>query len=79
MNGKINGEKLENLNLQSYVVTSDGRAYTAISKVPESIGEDIQTLQILGSVIGYLFAQPVRKAVNGWVPLNSSENKYQKH
>lgn len=74
VNGKINGEKLENLDLQSYVVTSDGRAYTAISKVPESIGEDIQTLQILGSVIGYLFAQPVRKAVNGSVPPPTNPN-----
>lgn len=63
--GKINGEKIEQLDLQSYVVMSDGRAYTAISRVPEFIGSDIQTLQILGGVIGYLFAKPVRGAVNG--------------
>lgn len=44
---------------------SDGRAYTAISKIPESIGYDIQSLQILGGVIGYLFAEPIRGAVNG--------------
>ncbi|KAL1489768.1 hypothetical protein ABEB36_013702 [Hypothenemus hampei] len=66
VNGKLNGERLENLDLQSYVVTADGRAYTAISKVPESLGADIQTLQILGSVIGYLFAVPIRGAVNGF-------------
>ncbi|CAH1124061.1 unnamed protein product [Ceutorhynchus assimilis] len=66
VNGKLNGERLENLDLQSYIVTADGRAYTAISKVPESIGADIQTLQVLGSVIGYLFAKPVRGAINGF-------------
>lgn len=65
VSGKINGEKFEQLDLQSYVVMSDGRAYTAISRVPEFIGSDIQTLQILGGVIGYLFAKPVRGAVNG--------------
>ncbi|KAH1019720.1 hypothetical protein HUJ04_009502 [Dendroctonus ponderosae] len=64
VNGKLNGERLENLDL--HVVTVDGRAYTAISKIPESIGADIQTLQVLGSVIGYLFAHPVRGAINGF-------------
>ncbi|XP_057670529.1 nidogen [Diorhabda carinulata] len=64
--GKINGEKLEGLDLQSYVVMPDGRAYTAISRIPESIGYDIQSLQILGGVIGYLFAKPVRNAPNGY-------------
>lgn len=65
VNGKINGEKLEHLDLQSYVVMSDGRAYTAISRVPEPIGSDIQSLQILGGIIGYLFAKPIRNAING--------------
>lgn len=64
--GKINGEHLENLDLQSYIVMTDGRAYTAVSKIPESIGFDIQSLQILGSVIGFLFAKPIRNAYNGY-------------
>lgn len=64
--GKINGEKLVNLDLQSYIVMTDSRAYTAISKIPESIGTDIQSLQILGSSIGYLFAKPIRGAINGY-------------
>lgn len=45
---------------------SDGRAYTAISRIPETIGSDIQSLQILGGTIGYLFAKPIRNAVNGY-------------
>lgn len=43
---------------------SDGRAYTAISKVPREIGPSLQTLQILGGLLGYLFAKPIGDAKN---------------
>ncbi|KAJ8922644.1 hypothetical protein NQ315_007676 [Exocentrus adspersus] len=66
VHGKINGERLEGLDLQSYISMADGRAYTAVSKIPSSIGFDMQVLQILGGVIGYLFAKPVKNAVNGY-------------
>lgn len=66
LNGTVNGEKLLNLDLQSYIVMSDGRAYTAISKIPVSIGASIQSLQILGGVIGWVFAKPVAEALNGY-------------
>lgn len=70
MNGKItsalNGKELSQLDLQSYVVTSDGRTYTALSHVSQDIGYDIQILNILGAVIGWLFARPISKAVNGY-------------
>ncbi|CAH0560102.1 unnamed protein product [Brassicogethes aeneus] len=66
VSGKINEETLDNLDLQSYIVMVDGRAYTAISKIPEAIGFDVQSLQILGGVIGYIFAKPVREALNGY-------------
>jgi nidogen (entactin) len=66
INGRINDERLENLDLQSYIVMVDGRAYTAISKIPEPIGFDVQSLQILGGVIGYVFAKPIRNAQNGY-------------
>lgn len=45
---------------------SDGRTYTAISKIPESIGPDVQSLQILGGVIGWVFAKPIQDAENGY-------------
>lgn len=66
VNGKINDEKLQNLDLQSYIVMADGRAYTAISKIPESIGYDIQSLQILGGTLGWVFSKPVSDAINGF-------------
>lgn len=45
---------------------SDGRAYTAISKIPEEIGYSIQSLQILGATIGWVFAKPIGNALNGY-------------
>lgn len=57
---------MEDLDLQAYVVMVGARAYTAISKVPESIGYDIQSLHILGGVIGWLFAEPIGEALNGY-------------
>ncbi|XP_069687047.1 nidogen [Periplaneta americana] len=64
--GSLNGHDLSQLDLQSYVVTSDGRTYTALSHVSTDIGYDMQPLSLLGGVIGWLFARPVSKAVNGY-------------
>lgn len=44
----------------------DARAYTGISRVPKTVGYDIQSLQILGGVIGWLFAKPTKNALNGY-------------
>lgn len=66
VSGKINNEEFANLDLQSYIVMSDGRAYTAVSKIPEPIGSDILSLQVLGSVLGWAFAKPVGETVNGF-------------
>lgn len=70
MNGKISGFinniELETLDMQSYIVTPDGRTYTAVSHVPELLGYDMQTLNIIGGVIGWLFARPVNNAQNGY-------------
>ena len=53
-------------DLHSYVVTSDGRAYTAVSKVNESVGYDLQTLNAIGAVVGWMFARPSSEALNGY-------------
>lgn len=45
---------------------TDGRAYTAISKVPRQIGYSVQTLQILGGLMGFLFAKPIGEVKNGY-------------
>ncbi|KAK4886874.1 hypothetical protein RN001_003145 [Aquatica leii] len=66
VNGKINDEKLISLDLQSYIVMVDGRAYTAISKIPEPISYNFQSLQVVGGVLGWVFAKPIADAINGF-------------
>ncbi|XP_053369004.1 nidogen-1 isoform X1 [Clarias gariepinus] len=66
MNGKVNGRiyigssgsplEFSNNDLHSYVVVNDGRAYVAISSIPDSIGYSLQPLSSLGGVIGWAFA-----------------------
>ncbi|RVE76570.1 hypothetical protein OJAV_G00010130 [Oryzias javanicus] len=48
--------ELNNNDLHSYVVANDGRAYVAISHVPDSVGPSLQPLSSLGGVIGWAFA-----------------------
>ncbi|CAL8329338.1 unnamed protein product [Merluccius merluccius] len=66
MNGKVNGRvfvgdsptaiQLSNNDLHSYVVANDGRAYVAISSVPDGLGPALQPLTSLGGVMGWAFA-----------------------
>lgn len=54
--------------IQSYVVLSDGRSYTAISPITADIGYKSQLAYTLGYVIGWLFAKPIGtdNAQNGY-------------
>uniref|UniRef100_A0A667XT86 Nidogen 1 n=1 Tax=Myripristis murdjan TaxID=586833 RepID=A0A667XT86_9TELE len=66
MNGKVNGRvfvgnspspvEFSNNDLHSYVVANDGRAYVAISSIPDSLGPSLQPLSSLGGIIGWAFA-----------------------
>ncbi|XP_059616809.1 nidogen [Phlebotomus argentipes] len=60
------GDKTVNSQLQSYVVTSDGRTYTAISPLEPEVGSKLQVLQVIGSGIAWLFAKPVGNVQNGY-------------
>ena len=53
--GNLNGIELNNVDLHTYVVTSDGRAYTAISRVEPDLGTSMLSLYSIGSVFGWLF------------------------
>lgn len=69
--GKVTGsigDAQLNAQLQSYVVLSDGRSYTAISPLDRDVGYKSQLLFTLGSVIGWLFAKPIANdnAPNGY-------------
>lgn len=46
----------ENTDLHSYVVMNHGRSYTAISTVPETVGDSLLPLAPIGGIIGWMFA-----------------------
>ncbi|XP_054635650.1 nidogen-1-like [Dunckerocampus dactyliophorus] len=63
MNGKVLGrvsvgfsETELNSDLHSYVMANDGRAYVAVSNIPDSLGPSLLPLSTLGGVIGWAFA-----------------------
>lgn len=64
--GILNGIELGEIDLHSYVVVADGRQYTAISKIPDIIGHDMQTLISIGGIVGWEFAARRGKAKNGF-------------
>lgn len=44
----------------------DGRSYTAVSALSADLGLKVQLLEIIGGVIGWLFAKPVGATLNGY-------------
>lgn len=66
INISINGVQQRDLNMQAFIVTSDGRTYTAISGVSQNIGYEMMLLTNLGSFVGFLFAKPLGDAPNGY-------------
>ncbi|XP_059095776.1 nidogen-like [Tigriopus californicus] len=66
MSGNVNSITFQDEDLHCYVVTDDGRTYTAISRVPSRIGPEMRGLTIMGGPIGWLFAQPMQGAQNGF-------------
>lgn len=60
------GEAQIQAQIQSYIVTSDGKSYTAMTPVSAEAGTKIQILQIIGGVIGWVFAKPVGSVLNGF-------------
>lgn len=66
VNLSLNGVDLKNLNVQAFIVTGDGRTYTAITGVPPEIGYSMQLLVSIGSFVGFLFAKPIGDAPNGY-------------
>ncbi|XP_018413880.1 PREDICTED: nidogen-2 [Nanorana parkeri] len=64
VNGKVSGNLLvgqtpvtfEGIDLHAYIVVNDGRAYTAISQVPEPASWSLTPLTAIGGLFGWLFA-----------------------
>ncbi|XP_041834846.1 nidogen-2 isoform X3 [Melanotaenia boesemani] len=64
VSGKVSGTvtvgstpvELNNIDLHAYIVVGDGRAYIAISEVPESVGWALMPVAPIGELFGWLFA-----------------------
>ncbi|XP_025964741.1 nidogen-1 isoform X2 [Dromaius novaehollandiae] len=76
VNGKVKGRIFvgnnpvpvifENTDLHSYVVMNQGRAYTAISTIPETLGYSLLPLASIGGIIGWMFAVEQEGYKNGF-------------
>ncbi|KAF7704087.1 hypothetical protein HF521_021159 [Silurus meridionalis] len=74
VNGKVNGMVtvgstpvgLDNIDLHVYIVVGDGRAYTAISEVPEPLGWSLMPATPIGGLFGWLFALKLPSSYNGF-------------
>ncbi|KAK7103484.1 nidogen-like [Littorina saxatilis] len=76
VHGTINGVALAGLDMHTYVVTTDGRTYTAISRVPAVLGPAMETLSTVGGAIGWLFAVPTSdQAYNGFTFTGGAFNR----
>ncbi|XP_061571402.1 nidogen-2 [Cololabis saira] len=64
VSGKVSGTvtvgstpvELNDIDLHAYIVVGDGRAYTAISEVPETLGWALMPVAPIGELFGWLFA-----------------------
>lgn len=63
--GTIGNDRVD-AQIQSYVVLSDGRSYTAVSPLSENVGFKTQLLSSLGEGIGWIFAKPMAGYSNGY-------------
>lgn len=76
VNGVLNSQPLEDLDMHAYVVTTDGRAYTAISRIPREIGAQMLTLNTIGGVVGWMFAlTQTDRARNGYMLTGGDFNR----
>jgi len=74
--GYVNGQHIDGVDLHAYVVTTDGRTYTAISKIPQDIGYPMQGIYSVGSILGFLFALPQQPAAkNGFMITGGQFNR----
>ncbi|XP_040825948.1 nidogen-2 [Ochotona curzoniae] len=74
VNGKVSGHlrvgntpvHFTNVDLHAYIVGNDGRAYTAISHIPQPAAQALLPLTPLGDLFGWLFALEKPGSVNGF-------------
>lgn len=74
VNGKVSGRLLvgrtsvdfNNVDLHAYIVVTDGRAYTAISHIPQLAAMALMPISAIGGLFGWLFALEKPQYENGF-------------
>lgn len=67
LTGELNGYTInERSKLQSYIVTADGRSYTAITPISDELGGNLRLAFPIINSVGWLFAKPLRGHLNGY-------------
>lgn len=68
VNGTINGVTIpDEVYLHTFIMGGGGRTFTAISPVPSSIAYSMQILLPIGELMGWMFAEPAAKGINGFM------------
>ncbi|XP_052436994.1 nidogen-2 isoform X12 [Carassius gibelio] len=84
VNGKVRGTvlvggtavQLDSIDLHAYIVVGDGRAYTAISEVPEPVGWALMPVAPIGGLFGWLFALELPNSLNGFSITGAEFTRY---
>ena len=66
VSGTVNGESFSNANLHSFIYIKDARTYTAVSPLSPSISYSLQSISPVAEIMGWLFALPSGKGLNGF-------------
>lgn len=74
MNGKVSGHlqvghmpvHFTDVDLHAYIVSNDGRAYTAISQIPQPAAQALLPVLPIGGLFGWLFALEKPGSENGF-------------
>ncbi|CAC5395191.1 NID [Mytilus coruscus] len=76
VNGVLNNKAIENVDLLSYVYTTNGRIETLIRRKQNTARTMMKILQPIGDIIGWMFAVPQeKKAKNGFMMTGGELNR----
>ncbi|XP_052090324.1 uncharacterized protein LOC127726993 [Mytilus californianus] len=76
VNGVLNNKFIENVDLLSYVYTTNGRIETHMRSTQNTVKTMMKILQPIGDIIGWMFAVPQgKKAKNGFMMTGGELNR----
>ncbi|OQV11910.1 Nidogen-1 [Hypsibius exemplaris] len=65
VSGQLNGVDFRDALMHNYIVVNEGRVYVAFSPIPNAVGDALQTVLPVASIVGWMFATPENGLKNG--------------